>query len=291
MNIRVRILKTIFAITAASCLLVSCEAINNWIHDDVLVAKIGKDKLFLSDLEAYIPNGVTPEDSTNLAMQFINSWASEILYADIAEEQLSKEEMDVSKELEDYRRSLLKYRYEQRYINERLDTLVSETQVREYYESHRKLFVLDVPIVKARFLDIMQESPNIEILKDKMSSNSYQDLVEADSLAYSSALKYDDSSDKWVDLVSFARYFGTDYSQVLSRWNRNSGFIEMADERGDLKIGYICDFYPAGTVAPIEFCEERIKDIILSSRKQELLSKLDEGLLQDALDKHNLVIY
>ena len=41
----------------------------------------------------------------------------------------------------------------------------------------------------------------------------------------------------------------------------------------------------------IDVMEERIKDIILSSRKQELLSKLDKGLLQDALDKHNLVIY
>lgn len=291
MKIRVRILKSIFAAAAISCLLTSCEAISNWIHDDVLVAKIGKEKLFLSDLEAYIPNGVSPEDSTNLAMQFINSWASEILFADIAEEQLSKEEMDVSKELEDYKRSLLKYKYEQRYINERLDTLVSDAQIREYFESHRELFILDLPIVKARFLDIMQESPNIEVLKSKMSSNSYQDLVEADSLAYSSALKYDDLSDKWVDMISFARYFGTDYSQVLSKWDRKTGFIEIPDERGDLKIGFICDFLPAGTMAPMDFCEERIKDIIISSRKQELLSSLDKDLLQDALDKHNLVIY
>lgn len=291
MKICVRILKSIFAAAAISCLLTSCEAISNWIHDDVLVAKIGKEKLFLSDLEAYIPNGVSPEDSTNLAMQFINSWASEILFADIAEEQLSKEEMDVSKELEDYKRSLLKYKYEQRYINERLDTLVSDAQIREYFESHRELFILDLPIVKARFLDIMQESPNIEVLKSKMSSNSYQDLVEADSLAYSSALKYDDLSDKWVDMISFARYFGTDYSQVLSKWDRKTGFIEIPDERGDLKIGFICDFLPAGTMAPMDFCEERIKDIIISSRKQELLSSLDKDLLQDALDKHNLVIY
>ena len=74
MKICVRILKSIFAAAAISCLLTSCEAISNWIHDDVLVAKIGKEKLFLSDLEAYIPNGVSPEDSTNLAMQFIQSF-------------------------------------------------------------------------------------------------------------------------------------------------------------------------------------------------------------------------
>lgn len=269
----------------------SCEFISNIIHDDQLVARLGKNKLYLSQLEAYIPSGISPEDSTNLAMQYINTWATELLYMDVAGQQLTKDEMDVSEELEDYRRSLLKYKYEQRFINERLDTLVSNSQVKEYYDSHKELLMLDVPIVKARFLDIMQESPNLEIIKSKMSSNSYQDLSDADSLAYSSALKYEDASDKWIDAVTFARYFGIDYASLLSRWDRTSGFVEVSDTRGDVRIGYICDYQGAGTLAPLEYCRDRIKDIILSSRKQDLLSTLDKELVQNALDKRNLVIY
>lgn len=269
----------------------SCEFIGNLIHDDQLVAKLGKNKLYLSQLEAYIPSGLSPEDSTNLAMQYINTWATELLYMDIAGQQLTKEEMDVSKELEDYRHSLLKYKYEQRFINERLDTLVSDSQIKKYYDTHKELLTLDVPIVKARFLDIMQESPNLEIIKSRMSSNSYQDLAEADSLAYSSALRYEDLSDKWVDAVTFAKNFGLDYASVLAKWDRKTGFVEIKDERGDARIGYICDYQGAGTLAPLDYCSNRIKDIILSSRKQELLSNLDKDLVQNALDKRNLVIY
>ena len=235
----------------------SCEFVSGLIHDDEVVAKLGGRKLYRTELEAFIPKGMSAEDSTNLALQYINTWATEQLFSDIAQEQLSKEEQDVSEELEDYRRSLLKFRYEQRYVNERLDTLVQNAEIDEYYHSHQDLFLLDVPIVKARFLDIMQDSPNLEMIKDKMSSDKVEDVEIADSLAYSSALRYEDSSEKWVDMVSFSRNFGTDYGTLLSKLDKN-GFIELPDELGDVKIAYICEMQRVGELADIDYCRNRI---------------------------------
>lgn len=280
---------TLFVI-AGLLILQSCNFISGLIHDDKLVASVGKQKLYVSDIASIIPEGTSPEDSVNMALQYINSWASEILFSKVAEEQLSKAELDVSKEIEDYKRSLYKYRYEQRYINDRLDTVISSSQIEQYYKSHIELFRLDVPIVKARFLDIMQESPNLEILKSKMSSEDYIDLEQADSLAYSSALKYIDTSDKWVDMVTFARNFGVDYGTLLSRMDSH-GFIEIPDERGDVKIAYICDIQKAGTISSLEYSTERIRDIIISSRRHALLSSLEQELLDNAKEKKKLMIY
>ena len=274
----------------ALAMLTSCEFISGIIHDDEVVARLGNRKLYKTELDAFIPNGVSAEDSTNLALQYINTWATEQLFSDIAQQQLSKEELDVNAELEDYRRSLLKYRYEQRYVNERLDTVVLSQEIDDYYHSHEDLFVLDVPIVKARFLDIMQDSPNLELIKDKMCSSKIEDLEMADSLAYSSALRYEDGSDKWVDMVTFARNFGTDYGTLLSKAGKD-GFIEIPDERGDVKIAYICEMQRVGELAELDYCEDRIKDIIISTRKQTLLSDLERELLSDALDKETLIIY
>ena len=274
----------------ALAMLTSCEFISGIIHDDEVVARLGNRKLYKTELDAFIPNGVSAEDSTRLALQYINTWATEQLFSDIAQQQLSKEELDVNAELEDYRRSLLKYRYEQRYVNERLDTVVLSQEIDDYYHSHEDLFVLDVPIVKARFLDIMQDSPNLELIKDKMSSSKIEDLEMADSLAYSSALRYEDSSEKWVDMVTFARNFGTDYGTLLSKAGKD-GFIEIPDERGDVKIAYICEMQRVGELAELDYCEDRIKDIIISTRKQTLLSDLERELLSDALDKETLIIY
>ena len=280
----------ILLLLTALAMLTSCEFISGIIHDDEVVAKLGNRKLYKTELDAFIPNGVSAEDSTNLALQYINTWATEQLFSDIAQQQLSKEELDVNAELEDYRRSLLKYRYEQRYVNERLDTVVLSQEIDDYYHSHEDLFVLDVPIVKARFLDIMQDSPNLELIKDKMCSSKIEDLEMADSLAYSSALRYEDGSDKWVDMVTFARNFGTDYGTLLSKAGKD-GFIEIPDERGDVKIAYICEMQRVGELAELDYCEDRIKDIIISTRKQTLLSDLERELLSDALDKETLIIY
>ena len=195
-------------------LLPSCRAVRDFMHDGKVVARVGSHDLYLSELESFIPNGVSPEDSAHLAEQYIRTWATGQLYVDMATQQLSKPEKDVSKELEDYKNSLLRYRYEQRYVNERLDTTVSRSEIEKYYEDHEDLFILDVPILKARFLDIMEDSPNYETIRRRMSSNEYEDIAEADSLAYSSALRYVDWSDRWVDAVTLAREFGTDYNAL-----------------------------------------------------------------------------
>jgi hypothetical protein len=270
-------------------LLPSCRAIRDFVHDGDVVARVGQHKLYLTDLQDYIPNGVPPEDSANLADQYIRSWAAEQLYLDMASEQLSKSEKDVSRELEAYKSSLLRYRYEQRYVNERLDTTVTRGEIEDYYDAHNDLFVLDIPILKARFLDIMADSPNYETIRRRMSSNKYEDIAEADSLAYSSALRYVDWSDRWIDAVTLAREFGTDYGTMLSKLS--GSFIEMREERGDVKVAYILDTRRAGTLAPLEYCEDRIRNIIISTRKQKLLTTLEQDLLDNALSKENFIIY
>ncbi len=267
----------------------SCQAVRDFIHDDDVVAQVGAHRLYLTELSSYIPDGLAPEDSTNLVEQYIRTWATEQLYLDMATEQLSKSEKDVSRELDAYRNSLLRYRYEQRYVNERLDTTVTRADIEEYYEAHKDLFMLDVPILKAKFVDIMKDSPNIDVIRKKMSSTKYEDIVETDSLAYSSALKFSDYSENWVDALTLAKEFGTDYGTMLSRLS--GSYIEMEEERGDVKIAYVLSMQKTGTLAPVDYCEERIKDIIISNRKRQLLSTLEQDLLDDALAKEKLVVY
>lgn len=258
-------------------------------HDGRVVAKVGSHKLYAPDLEAYIPDLASPEDSMRLALQYINSWASDMVFVDVAEKELSKNEKNVSKELEDYRRSLLKYRYEQKFINQRLDTAITSAQIEKYYDSHIDNFRLQIPIAKALFMCISADSPNLSIIKKKMMSHNAQDRIEADSIAHYSALRYTDFSGKWVDLVRLSREFGTDYGTILS--GMKNGMIEIPDGNGNLNIAYINDMMRAGQTGPVEFYHERIRDIILSTRKQALISGLERDLLENARDKEDFVIY
>ncbi|MBR1926773.1 MAG: hypothetical protein IJ840_03340 [Bacteroidales bacterium] len=278
-----------FTVVALLALLPSCKAVQSFIHDGEVVARLGNHKLYLSELEKVVPNGISPEDSAALANSYINSWAVGKAFQDIAEQKLSKEEKDVSKELEDYRQSLLRYRFEQRFISERLDTSVSAREVGEYYDAHKDNFKLERPIVKARFMKISEDSPNLQKIKKLMSSDNVDDVVAADSLAFNSAQRYVDCSDTWVDAATLAGDFGVDYVAMLSR--KNGRFIEIKDGDGFLLVAFVADMVKAGEIPPVEFCEERITDIIISGRKHKLLTTLERDLIEDAKAKENFEIY
>lgn len=267
----------------------SCRAISSFLANDEVVAQVGQEKLYRGDIDKVIPRGMEQEDSMRLARQYINSWASDRVFLKIAEQQLSKSEKDVTSELEDYRKSLLKYRYEQLYVNERLDTAVSQDHIEEYYQIHQDMFVLERPIVKARFLNIAVDSPSLGSIRKKMSSMEAADLIEADSLAFSSAIKFTTWSDRWIDVAELAREYVMDYSDMLAGMKK--GWIEVADTTGHVKLTFVSGLMPKGAVAPLEFCEEKIKDIIISARKQALIMNLEQDLLDEAHENGQYIIY
>ncbi len=272
--------------------LVSCRTISSffssYLNRGEIVAEVGPEKLYRSELNALIPKGISPEDSVYLANRYINTWAMEQVFLSIAEEQLSKAEKDVSKELEDYRRSLLKYRYEKLYVNERLDTSVTDDMLEEYFEANKEKFVLQRPIVKARFLKIAKDSPNLAKIRKKMSSDEMRDLVDADSLAYSSALKFSTWENRWIDIVTLAKEFPMDHASLsmsmIGKW------VERVDTAGIVSLAYVSEMIREGQTAPMEYCAPEIKDMIISARKQELVNSLEQYLLNDARKNGKFVI-
>ena len=221
--------KTLSLLLAALSVLSSCTVISSVVHDDEVVARVGKDKLYRSELQRFIPPSASPQDSAALAARYIDSWATDRLYVKVAEEQLSKSEIDVSAELEAYRLSLVKYRYEQRYISDRLDTLVTDAQISEYYMSHQDDFVLQRPVLKVRFVDVMKDSPNKDHVLKMISSDEFDEFHRTDSITVSSALRYFDNSDVWMDARDLAAEFGVDYPQMLSAMKDN--MIKIAPRR------------------------------------------------------------
>lgn len=276
-----RLLSIIFCLF----LLSSCS----FLQGDDVVAKVGTNRLYRSELEQYIPAGCTPEDSVSFAKQYINSWALDFIFEKAASENLSKEEKDISEELKTYKNTLIKYRYEQAYLNAKLSTEVTDDEVREYYNSHKDVLTLERPILKVRYLDILADAPQKNYLLDMMSSSDYEEFSKMDSLAHQYAIRYFDSSDQWMDSMVLAREFGTDYNTMLS--NKSGDWIKIVSpERVDERIAYVVDISWRGT-APLEYCQDEIRDNILIGRKRDLISGLEQDLLMDALSKKQLIIY
>lgn len=273
---------TIAVLAAAT---VSCT----FLHDDQLVAKVGRNKLYRSEVVKYIPAGLPESDSLALAQQYIKAWAGELIINEMASKQLSKSEMDVSREVQEYKSSLLKYRYEQHYIADRLDTVVTDEQILAHYQANPSLYTLSIPIAKARYLRIPHTSPMKEQLKEMMASQDPYEAYMLDSLSYSNASKFTRYGDGWVDMITLARDFGTDYGTLVD--SIKDSYIDIVDQQGVEHIAYLESYVPSGKVPPVDYCKDKVRDVIISQRKYALSSNLEQDLLDDAIKQGNFVIY
>jgi hypothetical protein len=166
---------------------------------------------------------------------------------------------------------------------------VSEDQIQEFYERHSDRFILRHAVVKARFMSIPSDTPNLKMMQKKMASDDIAEVMEADSMAYLSAFKFTTWDDAWIDASTLAKEFGADYSSVLPSIKK--GWIERTDTNNVKSLAYVSEIIPAGKMAPGEYSAPFIKDMIISARKQSLLSTLEQDLLKDARENGQFVIY
>lgn len=265
----------------------SCRLYDRLFKGDV-VARAGRDVLYESDVEALNITGFSAEDSARIVERYIMSWAKSRLLLDMAQSQLSKADRDVEAQLEEYRQQLLVYRYEQQYVEQRLDTVVSEQEYLDFYETNPASFTTHVPLMKGRYIKMSDNSPNLNPVKSLYRSRIEEDMDRLEQLCYTSAEKYYFFED-WVGLDAVVEGTGLDV-QELARVLDNRSFIEK-NFLGYTYLISVDDYVPAGSLAPYEYCRERIRNHILNRRKQELIASLERNLLNDAIVSEKFVIY
>lgn len=269
-------------------LLGSCEFIDSVLNGDV-VARVGTNVLYKKDIAGLVPKGASPEDSAAIVLQYINSWATKKIFLSNAETRLPRHDMDIEQELDDYRTSLLVYRYEKLFLEKNLDTLISDNECKAYYETHKKSYTSHCSIVKARYIKINTSSPHYNVIKTFYKSMKMEDLDRVAELSKNSADQYSDFNMEWIPLSHIAKEIGEELSYCEETLNQKS-YIEL--EKGSfLYLVRVYDRVKAGEITPYDFNVDLIKESILSKRKQELIANLERNLLEDALNNNKLVIY
>ena len=278
----------IVCIIIAALSICSCTLYENFTKGDK-VAQVGRAVLYKTDLEKVIPKGISSGDSTSLAQQYIYSWATKQLMLQKAEEQLPKSDKDVAGLLEDYRTQLLVFRYENKFVEERLDTTVTGQELEEYYNAHPGSFEGKNGVFKGRLVKMQNSSPNLQVMRRLAKSRDIEDLEALEQLAYNSAYKYSHYEDNWVDLHVVAKESGATLVQLQQLLEKDKLAIEYTDSVYTNVI-QVLDYVGPGEVTPLEYNEDKIKEIIISRRKQELISNLQRDILNDALNNNKLKI-
>ena len=247
--------------------------------DSPVVARVYGHELHRSDLAGLVPQGVSPEDSAAIISTYIDQWVRQTVVLDKAEKNVKD---DFSRQLGEYRNSLIIYAYERQIVDQLLDTVVTQTQMREYYDSHRSDFQLKNSIVKAVYVIAPKKSPAAPALKNLISKNVFSDaeVVDLEQLATRHKLQGYYDADTWIPFYTLqAAVPITTYNENLFLRQKQS--IVLTDDSLTYFVR-ILNYRVSDETSPLELERESIRSIILNHRKVELLAKMQSDLMAEA---------
>lgn len=278
-----RILLFIFASVLLSCTSTKNKA------DDPLLAKVHDKYLYSSQLSESFPNELSPEDSMLLLNDHIDKWVRNQLLLHIAEMNLSEKEKNVEQQIDDYRTSLMIFKYEQNYIKEKLDTVISEDEIEEYYNNYSSNFLLNSNLVKGRYVRVSRSSPQIWKVRRLSKSEKEEDLKDLEAYCYENSADYQYFEESWMQIDKILGQMPKIYMtpENLLRYRKS---YEVRDTN-DYHFLKISDYRLQSTIAPLDYIKDDIGSILLNKRKLQLIQQLEANVYNDALNRGNFNIY
>lgn len=272
-------------ISALFCTLffASCKRLS-FDDDPNIIAKIGKEKLYKQDVEQMIKTPLSPEDSLAFMADYAEMWIKRELKRQNAEEFFT--DKTIEKMVEEYRASLLTYKYEQRYTSTVSD-MVSNTEISDFYNANKENFLLSTPMVKARVLRVPADYKNRKQITKKMNSSNSDDMLDVVSMADKDALQLYDFSKKW--------YYFDEVIDYMPFVNKNESMDSFLENNRNLEVSssdyvyllQIFEYKKTGSVMPAEFLEDQIRKIIINNRKMKILSHIEDSLYRVAIEDNS----
>lgn len=257
--------------------------------DRIVVAECYGNKLYAEDLEGLVPTDASRMDSIARVNSFVDSWIRTQLLIHQAEINLPPEQLDFSKQLQDYRNSLTIYAYESQILEQYLDTVVGDEEIAAYYEEHKENFQLRATMVRVAYVILDANSKHLKEFKQVMSRPDTLMMAELDELVEQYAISSFLDVDTWVRLDDLLKTVPIEIYNTESFLKRNR-FVSF-DKDNLLYLVRFEDYLMEKSVSPLEIEGKNIKSIILLKRKKELLQQMNAELYERAEKEKVFEIY
>ncbi len=277
-----------FILLTLSVSLFACKKAIQTDEPDALV-KVNDRILTRNEVESLIPKGTTSADSLLLAESYIKKWVKDELVLKIAQRNLGSDKETIDKLVDAYRRSLLRYRYQEKLIQEKLSDEIQESDVLTYYDTNKEKFVLDKNLIKGLFLKVPTDAPNLSEVKTWYKSGNVASLEKIEKYSIQNAAIYEYFFDKWVDFDEIRNNIPNQISNPES-FLRTNKTLEVTDSSYCYLLN-IRQVLLKGQVEPFEYAEPRIREILINQRKLDFIKEFEEELYNDALDGGDVIFY
>ncbi|MBK9175647.1 MAG: hypothetical protein IPM46_04775 [Flavobacteriales bacterium] len=257
-------------------------------EDDPPIARAYDQVLHWSDLRQFIPIGTAAEDSAAMAEAYINAWMHQQVELHHAELNLAPDRKGFENELRDYRNSLLMHAYEEELVRQRLDTNINAEELEAYYHEHAGDFDLADDIMRARWFKVpVDDRRALKRLENRFMSGKADDMREVEIALVQRGITIIDRSGQWTTLAELRNEVpvealpgvGPEGRRIVIQALEAAWFLDILELR------------PRHAPSPIELVRQDIRTILLNRRKLDLIEKMREDLLNDAIASKSVVRY
>lgn len=254
------------------------------------IARVGKNYLYKSDIATLVPKGTSKEDSILLVRDFINRWASQKLLIEAAERNLSDQKKNEYNALiRQYKVDLYTRAYIEEVVKNTVDTVVSQEELKKYYDENKENFKTNGSLVRLRFINLSKDNPRFETIRSK-----FFDYNKKDKKFWSTyALQFKNfalNDSVWVDMAQVYEKLPVINPDNRDAYIRVGKKVQIQDKE-DTYLIKITNVIDKNQISPFDYIKPTLKEVLLNKRKLELIKKFEKDITNDAIKNNDYEIY
>ncbi len=270
--------------------LTSCEYLQpKEKQSDKTIASVGDIVLTEKNLDGLIPDNLSVPDSTIFVEKFIEDWIIKQLMIGKANEEINLNEAAIQQKVLNYQYALIVHELEKKFIDENLETDVSDEEIQSYYEKKSENFILRQNLAQCIYYKIPLSSPNINRFKRHIK-NYPADSVELKDYANQFAITAFAEDSLWIRFDEIIAEIPLKEIENEVEFLKRNSLVEVSDN----EFTYFLRIFKhrlVGEIAPLEFVRGNVSDIIINKRKIELKMELEKKIYEEAEESNAFKTY
>ncbi|WP_339876964.1 peptidyl-prolyl cis-trans isomerase [Olleya marilimosa] len=254
------------------------------------IARVEDVFLYTSDLKKALPENLSKSDSTIFANNFITKWATQQLFVQNAQVNLSDAKLEkFDRLIKQYKNDLYSKAYIEALVSKNLDTTVSVTEAAAYYDLNKEAFKLNEDLIQFRYINVEANRLDLEKIKTKFKRFNKSDKKELDSISIQFK-SYSLKDSLWIRVDQAINKIPVVTLDNKNELLKKSNFIQLKDSLG-LYLMQINNVLLRNDTAPLEYVRPTINQIVINKRKLELIKQLEKDITKDAIKNKQFEIY
>lgn len=253
------------------------------------LVEVAGNFLYKEDLQSVLPLHLSSDDSTLFAENYIRNWVEDILLFEKAEDNVRDSER-VKDLVESYRRALVMHTYQEGLVRQQLKEEITQTEIVDYYEKNKSLFILEKPIIKGLFIKVPLHSSGLSDVRRWYKKNTQDAVEKLEKYSLRNAVTYDYFYDQWRPLEEI------EAMMPMGKWSpkvddlKKNNNVELKDTAFHYFL-HIEELQDKGEQKNIDFAQEEIKEILINLKRVDFINRVKNDLYQQASDNKGINYY